>query len=419
VSLDHRELPVTVLRYRDYRLIWGAEFVSNIGTEMHAVALSWQVFQITGSIALLGVLGLVRAIALMSTSLLGGLFADTRDRRKVLLVTQSILMLLSVLLAVTTWAEAVDVWLLYAVAVGVAITSAFDSPAQQALIPNLVPRERIPDAMSLNIITWNVAAIAGPALGGISVATLGVGGTYALDSITFIAVIAAILAMRARPVTPPLARAGWAAIKDGFRFIWATPIIAGVMLLDFLATLLGSSVGLAPVFAEEVLKVGAQGYGFMVSAVAVGAVVGATGMSVLPAPRRPGILILAAVAAYGGSLVLFGLASSLWMALLALALAGGFDALSMTMRHTIRNLATPDELRGRISATHSLFAAGGPRLGQFQSAMTASLVGPRLAMVFGGVGCVAIAGLLALAIPAIRRFTLPASRPVAASSDDD
>lgn len=401
---SRRELPITVLRYRDYRLVWAGEFVSGFGTRMHAVALSWQVFDLTGSVALLGVLGLVRAVALMSTALIGGAIADTRDRRKLLLVTNLLLLLLSAGISIATATGAVNVLLLYAVAMAVAATSAFDEPARHALIPTLVPRDRIPAAMSVNILTGNVAEMAGPAAGGLAVATLGIAGTYALDAVTFLAVVIALLAMKARPEVPVTTVGGLHAVREGLRFIRMTPVIYGIMLLDFLATVLGSTVGLAPVFADEILEVGPEGLGLLLSAPAIGAVAGGALLSLLPQPRHPGWLIVLAIVAYGLFLALFGIAPSLWLAMVFLAGAGLADALSMAMRHTIRNLATPDALRGRVSSAHSAFSAGGPRLGEFQSGMTASLIGAREAMVVGGFACVAAAGVLAWLIPAITGY---------------
>lgn len=402
-----RELPLNVLRYRDFRLIWSGEFVASLGAQLQVVALSWQIFDLTGSVALLGVLGLVRAAAIMSMALIGGALADLHDRRRVLIITNFILLALSAGLAAASAAGIVSVTMIYIVAAAAAVTAAFDSPARQALIPSLVPRERIPAAMSLNILTGNVADVIGPALGGFAIAFLGVAAAYALNAASFVFVIGAVLLMRARPEIYLQRTGGMAAIREGLRFIWATPVIYGVMLLDFLATLFGSRSGLAPVFAEDVLNIGPQGLGILLSAPAAGAILAGTALSVMAPPRRPGWTIVGAIVAYGLSLALFGLSSTVWMAVLFLGFSGAADAVSMTMRHTIRNLATPDRLRGRIAAAHSAFSSGGPYLGDFQSGMTAALIGPRGAMVFGGLACVGVAFGVALLIPAVLayRFT--------------
>lgn len=397
-------LPVAVLRHRDFRLLWGGQFVSTLGSQMHSVALSWQVYQLTGSYVQLGLLGLVRAVALIGASFVGGAVADSRDRRAVMLVTQTVLLALSAGLAIATALDTVNVVMLYGVAAAVAATTAFDGPARQAMIPALVPRDALAPAMSLNILAMSVARMAGPAVGGVAVAVVGVAGTYLIDALSFLWVIGALLAMRTR-MSVPLARAsGVAAVVEGLRFIRSTPVIWGVMGLDFLATLLGSTVGLAPVFAEDVLKIGPQGLGLLLSAPAAGAVLGGFAISLVPQPKRPGLVVVISIVAYGVCLALFGFSGGLLAALAALAGAGAADSVSVAMRHTVRNLATPDELRGRVAASHSALAMGGPRLGEFQSGVTAELIGPRPAMVFGGAGCIAVALLVAWTVPAVLRY---------------
>jgi MFS family permease len=400
----HSRFPVAVLRHRDYRLLWIGQFISTLGTQMHAVALSWQVWELTGNPVYLGLLGLVRAVALMGMSLIGGQQADARNRRTLLLVTQSSLVLFSGSLAIATFMGVVNVTMLFVVAALVAATGAFDAPARQALIPNLVPRDQLASAMSLNILAMSVARMAGPAIGGVAVALIGVAGTYTLDAASFLWTIIALQMMRTPMAAPAVRTAGFAAIVEGLRFIRTTPIIWGIMLMDFLANLLGSSMGLAPVFAESVLNAGPQGLGLLLSAPAAGAVFGGVVISLVPSVQRPGRVVVASVMAYGLCLSLFGLAPTLLLALAALFGAGAVDSVSVAMRHTVRNLATPDELRGRVAASHSALAMGGPRLGEFQSGITASFIGPRGAMVAGGVGVMVVAAAVAWLVPAVMRY---------------
>jgi hypothetical protein len=401
---QRRAPPVAVLRQRDFRLLWGGQFVSVLGTQMHAVALSWQVYQLTGSVVQLGLLGLVRAVSLMGASLIGGPVADRSDRRALMLRTQIILLLLSAGLALVTALDAVNIAVLYGVAMAASVASAFDGPARQALIPQLVPREQLGAATSLNMLAMSTARMVGPAVGGLAVAWIDVAGAYALDALSFLAVIWALVVMETPLSRPEVRASGLAAVAEGLQFIWRTPVIFGVMLVDFLATLLGSTVGLAPVFAEDVLGVGPQGLGLLLSAPAAGAVLGGFGLSLLPMPARPGRALIGAVVAYGACLVLFGLSASFVLALLCLAGAGAADAVSVAMRHAVRLLATPDELRGRVAASHSALAMGGPRLGEFQSGMSAALIGPRAAMVVGGLACGLVAVGVARLIPAMMRY---------------
>lgn len=408
-SRKRRELPIEVLKYRDYRYLWAGSFIAVLGAQMHAVAIAYQVFQITGSVALLGVLGLVRALALISTSLFSGMVVDASDRRKVMLTTQTILVFLSLSLAITTWLDIVNVVMLYVVAGAAAIVSSFDQPARQAILPMLVPREKLTAAMSLNILSSNVGMMTGPALGGFMIYLVGVSGTYLIDSLTFLGTITALLVMKTKFGRPAVRVTGMTAIRDGLRFIKLTPVIYGIMLIDFSATLLGSTIGLAPVFAETVHNIGPRGLGLLYSAPAFGAVFGASIMSIVAQPRRPGPVIIAAVCSYGACLALFGLAPNLWVALLFLAGAGMSDAVSMTMRHTVRLLATPDELRGRVAATHSAFSAGGPRLGEFQAGITASFIGPQMAMVAGGTAVIIAAIGISKLIPGVRSYEFGSS----------
>jgi MFS family permease len=321
-----------------------------------------------------------------------------------MLRTQLILLLISAATALATALDAVTIGVLYAVAVAASVASAFDGPARQALIPQLVPRDQLGAATSLNMLAMSTARMVGPAIGGLAVAWLGVAAAYALDALSFLAVIGALLAMQTAIGRPNVRVSGVAAVIEGLQFIWRTPVIGGVMLIDFLATLLGSTVGLAPVFAEDVLKIGPQGMGLLLSAPAAGSMLGGFGLSFLPLPQKPGRTLVMAVVAYGACLALFGLSTSLVLALLCLAGAGAADAVSVAMRHTVRQLATPDELRGRVAATHSALAMGGPRLGEVQSGMSAALLGPRAAMVAGGLACALIAVVVARLIPAVGRY---------------
>ncbi len=371
---------------------------------MHAAALYWQIFQITESLVQLGLLGLVRAIALFCTSLIGGVVVDSRDRRKLMLITQCILMGLSATLAAATWFGVVNVAMIYVIAAAAAVTSSFDQPARQAILPALVPREKLTAAMSLNILSSNVGMMAGPAAGGLMIAWVGIAGTYLVDSITFLGTILALLFMQTKFRAPAIRITGLPAIREGLQFIKVTPVIYGVMLIDFSATLLGSMIGLAPVFADRVHNAGPEAFGLLLAAPAFGSVCGAAAMSLVPQANRPGRIIIAAVMAYGAFLVLFGLAPTLWLAMLCLAGAGLSDAVSMTMRHTVRLLATPDALRGRVAATHSAFSSGGPRLGEFQAGMTASLIGPQAAMIFGGSAVILATLGIARLVPAIRSY---------------
>ena len=401
-----RERATAALRHRDFRLLWMGEFVSTLGTQMQTVALGWQLYLLTGDPLQLGILGLMRAIPTVTIAMVGGALADARDRRSLLLITQTVLALFSVVLAVATMTGQASVALIYILTILTATASCFDDPARQALIPNLVPRERLAHATTLNILAHNIAAVVGPAVGGIAIATVGLSATYWLDAASFAAVIGALLMMHSRPEVPVVTQGGVQAVLEGIRFVRKNPVILSLMTLDFLATLFGASLVLMPIFAQEILKVGEGGLGLLYSAPAAGAVTGGIILSVLPVSHRPGRLVVAAVACYGFAIAIFGASDSFVVALLALAASGAADTVSMTFRHTIRQLATPDAMRGRMAAVHSVFSGGGPELGNFEAGVAARLFGTQTAVVAGGIGCIILAAATALVAPQIRDYTV-------------
>ncbi|HUG14056.1 MAG TPA: MFS transporter [Thermomicrobiales bacterium] len=400
------ERATAALKHRDFRLLWSGQFVSTLGGQIQTVALGWHIYLLTGSALQLGMLGLMRAIPTIAFSLVGGALADARDRRLLLIVTQGILAAFSAVLAIATQAEFVSVTLIYIVTLLSATADCFDDPARQALIPNLVPRYRLPQALTLNILAGNVATIVGPAVGGVAIASFGLGFTYWLNVASFGAVIAALLVMRSRPAVPVIARGGVHAVIDGLRFVRQNPVILSLMTIDFLATFFGSALVLLPIFASDILDVGPRGLGFLYSAPAFGAVLGGLTLTALPVARKPGRMVLGSIACYGVAIIAFGAAPTFWIALLALGASGVADTVSMTFRHTIRQLATPDHLRGRIAAVHSVFSGGGPELGDFEAGVTARLFGTQPAVIVGGIAVVLVAAGAALFSPRIRDYTL-------------
>jgi hypothetical protein len=315
-----------------------------------------------------------------------------------------VLALSSVILGLTTWTGAASMPLIYGITFFSAAISAIAGPSRQALFPALVPRAELAGAATLNILAMQTAGVVGPALGGIVIGLGGLSLTYLLDALSFVAVLVALLMMRARPEVPPLRVTGVAAAVEGLNFLWGMPILLAVMALDFFATFFGASTTLLPIFAEQVFGMGAEGYGLLVSAPAAGAVAGSAVMSVLPIPRRVGIGIVIAVAAYGACLLGFGLSRTVWLSLVLLAGSGAADTVSMAFRHTIRNLVTPDQLRGRIAAAHSTFAMGGPQLGEFEAGLVAAAFSPSVSVASGGAATIVACLLIVRLVPAIARY---------------
>lgn len=402
------------LRHRDFRLLWTAEFFSLAGTQMMRTAVAWHLFVLTGDPFQLGLLGIARFVPLLLFGLAGGVVADRGDRRRTLLVCQWLLLAVSAGLALLTAADRATPTAIYATTALAAAIGAVAGPTRQALVPALVPPAHLPGAMAMNALSFQVGGVAGPALGGMVLAAAGPAAVYTLDALSFGVVGVALTLIAARPVARPTI-SGWPAALEGLRFLRATPILLGVMTLDFVATFFGASTVLMPIFAERVFGGGPGVLGVLLAAPAAGAVVAGAAMTVLPLPSRPGLGVLVAVAAYGGCILAFGLVGSLPLALLALAGSGAADAVSMALRHTLRTLVTPNALRGRIAAAHSLFAMGGPQLGEFESGVAAAAIGAPAAVALGGAGVLAAAALVGWRVPAIAAWGTAA--PVAPSDE--
>ncbi|HUJ28415.1 MAG TPA: MFS transporter [Myxococcales bacterium] len=393
------------LRSRDFRLLLAGQAVSLTGTQMQQVAVVWQLYLLTNSPLSLGLLGAFRVAPIVVFALGGGVAADAFDRKKLLLVSQTGMALASLGLLVATQTQMVSPAIIYALAALAGAASAFDPPSRQALLPQLVSIEVLPNALSTYNAVHEVASIAGPALGGALLAWKGVAPIYLIDVVSYLAVIFAILAMQHEaPPTPGLAGLSAHALLEGLRFLRRTPLILSTMLLDFVATFLAGSLLLLPIFADQLLHVGPRGLGIMYAAQPAGAVVAAGLLSWLPVVRRQGRVLLVAVAVYGGAIAAFGVSRWFPLSLCMLALSGAADAVSVVMRQTLRQILTPDALRGRMTSVNMIFFMGGPQLGEVEAGVVARLAGVRFSVWSGGLLCVAGALAAAVFVPSLRKY---------------
>jgi MFS family permease len=404
------------LRHRNFRLLWVGLLISFSGSLMQSAAILWHVSLLVpeGKRALaLGMVGLVRVVPVIVFSLVSGVAADVYDRRKLMLVTQSLMAVFAAVLAALTWRGLTSVWPVYAISAVSAAAGAFDLPARQALTPNLVPRGELPNALTLNTIMFQVAAVTGPALGGIVIGQLGVAWAYAINAVSFLVVIGALLMMRG--VGSVHIDAGIAGAKraeftlhaamEGLRFVFRAPLIRSTMLLDFFATFFSSATALLPLYAQDILGVGAHGYGWLYAAPAVGAMVtSAVMVRAVDRIDRRGDWLIAAVAAYGLATVGFGVSRSFWLSFWCLAMTGATDTVSMVFRNLIRQLETPDHLRGRMVGVNMVFFMGGPQLGELEAGLLAQWLGAVVSVVSGGLGCVAATIAIATVTPALRAY---------------
>lgn len=381
-----------------------ADGVSILGTQIQRVAVLWQLSQLTGSPFWLGMLGLVQFVPMLIFGLYGGAFADRVDRRKILIGTHIALMGTSGILAVATATDTINMPLIFGVITISSSLNAFAGPARHALIPTLVPRAEIAGAATVANLVMQSASIAGPAIGGLLIAWHGVTLAYVYDACSFVAVIVAAWKISARPAFVAPKQRGLSAIRDGLVFLWATPILLSVMVLDFIATFFGAFTYQVPLIAERLLGAGAEQMGLLLSAPAAGAVIGSLLLGVLPIPQRAGLGVILTVIAYGGCVLGFALSTNLTIALLFLAGSGGADAVSMALRQAIRNLVTPDHYRGRIAAVHSTFAMGGPQLGELRAGAMASLTSLPFAIASGGIMTILGCLLMVRLVPGLARY---------------
>jgi MFS family permease len=347
----------------------------------------------------------VRVVPIILCSLAGGVVADAFDRKRLMLATQTTMLLSAAALAAVTALGLRHVWPIYALTALSSAATAFDNPARQALLPSLVPEEVFPNAVSLGFVAFQVAMVIGPVLGGLVLARFGPAPVYAINAASFLAVIAAVLLIRAsgRGKEGEAGRVSVEALKEGLKFVLATPIMVQTMALDFVATFFASANALLPIFAQNVLHVGAHGYGLLAGASAFGAVVTGLLLARHHDWPRPGLTILVSVAVYGAATVVFGLSRAYWLSLLMLALSGAADTVSTVIRQTIRQLITPDRLRGRMTSVNMIFFMGGPQLGELEAGLVAAVAGAPFSVVIGGVGClVAVAVTWARATELLR-----------------
>jgi MFS family permease len=375
---------------------------------MQLAAINWHIYLLTHSALALGLVGACRAVPIILCSLMGGVVADVMDRRRLMMATQTVMLACSATLALVTSGGLKHVWPIFLLTSIASAAWAFDTPARQALMPTLVPLKDFPNAVSLSMLMFQIGLISGPPLAGFLLASHGPGLVYAINAASFVAVILGLALMRTsgRPEKSEseAPRISLQALVEGLRFVWRTPIIVQTMTLDFVATFFASANQLLPIFATDILRVGAQGYGFLAAAPAGGAVISGLVMARLGTLKRQGLIVILSVAVFGAATIVFGLSRVFWFSLLMLALMGAADTVSTILRQTIRQLTTPNNLRGRMTSINMIFFMGGPQLGEVEAGTVAALIGAPLSVVTGGLGCLIAATLALMAAKNLRRY---------------
>lgn len=387
--------------YRGFRFYWLTTLTTSFAINIMSVAIAWQIYDMTGEALLLGLVGLSLFLPALVFILVTGFVADRFNRRVVMAVCFSLELLCALSFLAVVGAGTHEVWPIFLILVVLGTVRAFAAPAAQSLAPNLVPPNALSSAITLNMSAWQFASIAGPAAGGL---------LYGLSPTTAFITAAALLGVAVTCVIlipRPARRESHQAtsletILAGFRYIFGHRIVLGAISLDMFAVLMGGAVALLPVYAKDILHAGPAELGYLRAAPGVGALVVAAILTRFPIRDHAGRLLFLFVGLFGAFTVLFGISTSLWLSVAALALVGASDMVSVTIRETIMQLWTPEEVRGRVNAVNSVFIGASNELGEFRAGTVAHLIGPVPAVVIGGVGAIAVAVGWSQLFPSLR-----------------
>ncbi|MBA2679173.1 MAG: MFS transporter [Ktedonobacteraceae bacterium] len=406
VAPTPRRDPFSALRIGDFRLLLAGRFLATLGEQMLGVAIGWELYLRTHSALALGFVGLAEVVPIITLSLPAGYVADRFNRKQVVMYAQVLGAAGALGLALLSAAHGA-LLLFYLCLLFIGASDAFTSAASSSLVPQTVPPEAFENAATWSSSSWQLAAVLGPALGGLVIALCGGAATlvYGLDLLAIILYLVLLLIMRAnRPVALTQETPSLRSMAAGIGFIRQTPIILAAITLDLFAVLLGGATTLLPIFATAILHVGPTGLGVLRAAPSIGAVCMAITLAFRRPFQRAGRTLLVAVAGFGVATIIFGFSRNFWLSLVMLVTLGALDNISVVIRSTLLLLRTPDVLRGRISAVNNIFIGASNQLGGFESGVTAALLGPVVSVGLGGVGTLVVVGAVAIIWPQMRRL---------------
>lgn len=395
--------PSAALRYRDFRLFQIGRFGAVVGTQVLSVAVGWQMYDLTRRPLDLGYVGLAQFLPGFVLALPAGHIADKIDRRYVVALCQALYVVVAGALILFVHGGSSSVWPIYALLVLFGSARGVSGPAGQALMPDLVPPEDFAGAVAWASSVWQVATIVGPAAGGVVYAAGGASAAYAVAAALFVVSVVATSMIATKPARTAKEPTSWTTVLAGVDYVWKKKIILGALSLDLFAVLLGGATALLPIFARDILHVGPTGLGALRAAPGLGAAVTALVLAYRPLGRRSGATLFACVALFGVATVVFGVSTSFPLSLVALVVLGAADLVSVVVRHTVVQLSTPPNMRGRVSAVNVVFIGASNELGEFESGVTAALFGAVPAVVIGGLGTCAVVALCAWLFPELRR----------------
>jgi MFS family permease len=399
---------LAVLRVRPFRDYTISRSAAGVATSLLQALILWQVFAISGSVLSLGIVGLVAFVATFVSSLVGGVIVDAYDRRTILFAAQLTPFFASLVMLASIASGRVSLEGVYILVFVTGVAAALEFPARQAVLPDVVPQPLFTRALTVNSASSSLTSVTGPALGGLLIATGGVGAAYighvALLAIALVSLIPLRLKQRSLKVRGG-ARPELRLLREGMRFVRDRPPLLGAMTLDMFAVLFGGARALLPVYAVDVVHADAVGYGILSASMEAGTLVMALLLMLLPIPRRTGRLLLLAVAGFGLATIVFGASTALPLSVVAYGVVGMADQISMVMRQTMIQLSTPNALRGRVTGLSSIFISASNELGALESGLVAAAFGAVFAVVSGGLACLVVVGLIAWRVPALRRYT--------------
>jgi MFS family permease len=403
-SLTPAHDPYVALRNGDYRQYLLSGMIATVGGQMQGVAVGWELYERTRSATALGLVGLAQVLPVILLAIPAGHAADQFNRKHQLVVAHGLFGLAAIGLAALSAGNG-PISLVYVCLVLAGIGQAVNMPARWAILPQIVPREDINSAVTWNSSSWQVASVAGPALGGLVIAlTRGATWAYVIAAASSVAVVALIAPIRLRPFARDFEPLSPRSLLAGIRFVFRTELILATITLDLFAVLLGGAIALLPIYARDILEIGPTGLGWLRAAPSIGAFSMALLLAHLQPMRRAGPALLLAVAGFGAATVVFGLSRNPSLSFVMLLLTGAFDNISVVVRQTLVQVLTPDAMRGRVSAVNAIFIGSSNELGEFESGMTARWFGAVRAVVFGGVGSIVVVLAVAWGWPSVRRL---------------
>ena len=406
--------PYAALRFREFNIFLLLRFVLVFAWSMQFIVIEWQVYTLTKDPLSLGIIGLMEIIPALSMALFAGHIVDQREKRNLFLCCIGLFSLISLGLfflseasVMASWGQKSILYSIYGFVFFGGLLRAFFGPTIFSLVSLIVPKKVYPNAATWNSSTWQMASILGPAVAGLTINWLGVHWSLCIVFVlVFISFLLGLLISKKPVLNPKIGEPIIQSLKEGVRFVFKTKAILGALSLDMIAVLFGGAVALLPVFAQDILKVGPEGFGVLRAAPAVGAFLTMLTTAYIPISRRAGMKLLVAVFGFGISIIVFGLSSVFWISVIALFFSGITDGVSMVIRQTILQLKTPDHMRGRVSSVNSMFVGSSNELGAFESGLTAKLMGTVTAVVFGGTMTLITALTTGLVSPSFRNLDL-------------